>query len=367
MSGSSTAGPLAVTGIGMVTPVGADAMGSALAIQAGISRLAALDEFPPQAYWDRGGEELQATGAAARDMTSGLIGVNRLVTLATPALMEAMGQAQINVDGTGITLLQAIPSAKRPQRDDRIEELFSRRLERRCGLAMGQLNCRFVDEGHAGIVAALRLAADLLTQDRTQQVVIGGVDSLVEPATLHWLEEMGRLKAGKRVDGFCPGEAAGYLVVEPAEQAKRQGKTILAFLSGFALATEPNTIWSKRPSVGKGLVEAIRQTIGPLREKGGGIRVVIGDLNGERYRALEWSYAEIRAFAGFDVERKVWHPADCIGDTGSASGAVSLIYGIASMLAGLPDSEMMLVFSSADDGQRGSVLVLNQAPASFAA
>ena len=108
--------PLAVTGMGMVTPVGDDAMSSTLAIQAGVSRLAALDEFPPQAYWDEGAEELQATGATVREKTAGLLGVNRLVALAVPALKEAVGQAQINMkESPELVLLQTVPlSAKRP-------------------------------------------------------------------------------------------------------------------------------------------------------------------------------------------------------------------------------------------------------------
>ena len=128
----------------------------------------------------------------------------------------------------------------------------------------------------------------------------------------------------------------------------------------MSLASEQNPIGSKRPPIGLGLAEAILGTIGSLEEQAGRIRHVIGDLNGERYRAIEWSYAEMRAFANYDAERLVWFHADCIGDTGCASGGVSLIYALASLRAGLVQAEPILVFSSADDGQRASVMVSSQ-------
>jgi len=43
------------------------------------------------------------------------------------------------------------------------------------------------------------------------------------------------------------------------------------------------------------------------------------DLNGERYRSTEYTYALLRTEELF-VKTRVGHPADCWGDVGAASG-----------------------------------------------
>jgi 3-oxoacyl-[acyl-carrier-protein] synthase-1 len=349
---------LAVTGVGLVTPVDPDAAASVLALNAGLPGLAELDEFPPQAYWDADAVGVEAVGGSAREVAGGHLGTERLVRLAAPALTQALEQAGLSPAGAPLPLWQTLPSSARPGRDDRLETLFPGRLERRCGIPPRRLNCKLIlDKGHASGIALLTQAAQALKTGAAAQALIGSVDSLVEPPTLLWLEERGRLKASARIDGLMPGEAAGYLVLEKPEQASRRGKQPMALVSNWALTEEPATIWSKRPCTGQGLAEAIGKTIAPLGPRAAEIGLVVCDLNGERYRAVEWSYADIKTLAPLGQEPRLWHPADCIGDTGCASGLVSLVCAILALQLALAGTKRALVWSSADEGARGSVLV----------
>jgi hypothetical protein len=140
-----------------VTPVGADSVSSCLALQAGLARLAALDELTPEAYRDDHAVELEATGASARDVTVGHLGVDRLTRMAAPALREVLSQRKPAPAASpeAIVLLQVVAPACRAGRDDRLEQLFARRLERLCVVPGGGLDCRFVYGGHTGALAAL--------------------------------------------------------------------------------------------------------------------------------------------------------------------------------------------------------------------
>ena len=86
------------------------------------------------------------------------------------------------------------------------------------------------------------------------------------------------------------------------------------------------------------------------------VDTVVCDLNGESYRAREWSFASLRA--GFPETLRLLHPADCLGDVGVAAGA--LLLGLASSLlreAG-GTGKRYLVFAGAETGERAAAVLV---------
>jgi 3-oxoacyl-[acyl-carrier-protein] synthase-1 len=85
--------------------------------------------------------------------------------------------------------------------------------------------------------------------------------------------------------------------------------------------------------------------------------VVLCDLNGESYRATEWSYAMARTFRDGQAVPPLVHPADCLGDVGAATGGVLLALAAAAMKKGLAPWKTALVWCSSDNGERAACAV----------
>ena len=86
----------------------------------------------------------------------------------------------------------------------------------------------------------------------------------------------------------------------------------------------------------------------------------ISDLNGETYRAHEWGGVLVRlkeTQGNLLDSLQHWCPALGFGDTGAASGAVSVCVANAAFERGYAPALDAVILSAADDGQR-SVMCL---------
>ena len=86
----------------------------------------------------------------------------------------------------------------------------------------------------------------------------------------------------------------------------------------------------------------------------------ICDLNGESFRSKEWVYAYLRTGRKHRDPLEIWHPADCYGDVGAASGTVLAGIAIAAWQRNYARGQQALVWTSSDDEYRSAVLL--QAP-----
>ena len=151
--------------------------------------------------------------------------------------------------------------------------------------------------------------------------MIVGVGSLFDPETLTALDTAGRLKSEQNPDGFIPGECATAVLLERWPEAEKRGATPFAIVQGMGIGREPQSIASGEPSTGQGLCQAIEHACA-VAGASTGADWAVSDLNGESYRAREWGLVQGRLPALLNGMRTVWHPADCIGDVGAATGGL---------------------------------------------
>ena len=78
---------------------------------------------------------------------------------------------------------------------------------------------------------------------------------------------------------------------------------------------------------------------------------------------MEWGLTVVRALGdlrrpngGPDVD-EVWHPADCIGDCGAASGTLDAVWAIEAMRKGSANSDRALVWGASDGRLRAAVIL----------
>jgi 3-oxoacyl-[acyl-carrier-protein] synthase I len=346
-------GATAVTGIGMTTPVGLTAAQSCAALRAGISALAELEYYVLE---EDGFPEGPLSACAIRDLTDGYLGLGRWTRLAASALTDLVAAARLSpADLASAGLYLALPPLTRGGVDPQLVDLLPVRLAERVRASGLERRTRVYTDGHAAGARAIQDALADVQSGAVARALVCGVDSLVEPETLRFLAEKRRLRTPDQADGFLPGEAAACLVLESAHAAVTRGARPLATVDSASIALEPVTIWADAPSAGTGLSDAARSALEQLADRGKDTRLVVCDLNGESYRAREFGNTAARVFGDMPAKWAVWHPADCIGDTGSAAFIVSACVGVQALAKGYAKSDRVMVLGSSDDGLRGAV------------
>ncbi|MCY1080755.1 beta-ketoacyl synthase N-terminal-like domain-containing protein [Archangium lansingense] len=352
MTGGPQGGAVPVTGIGMVTSVGFGAYPACAAIRAGIVRMNELDKS--QRIADRPSWKPPLIGSPLKGLTDGYFGMGRWTRMTVDGLRDLMVNARLGgqeFEQLGIYL--GLPSGGGISQERR--QQLAARIAQWLQLPGLQSRIRIYSEGHASALKALQDALTQLQQGRFTQAVIGGVDSLVERERLTQLWTEGRLKTDENAVGLIPGEAAAFFLVESPVQARRRKAEVLAWLEAPSVAHEPVSPASGQPCNGLGLGRAISTTLVGLTDRGAHTGLILSDLNGELYRAEEFSKMVPRALQHLQQPWRLWHPADCIGDTGAASSAISVCVGARALARGYAGTDNVLVCASSDEGLRGSV------------
>jgi 3-oxoacyl-[acyl-carrier-protein] synthase-1 len=354
--------PLTIAGMGAVTPVGLSAPATCSALRAGIARMNLLEG------WSDGGPLPEPPFAAGRVPLEWLQpdfpyawpghekmklpepqphllvapGAERLLELAIPAAEEAWGRAgYAGQRGPGVGLYLGLDES---DEGTPVAEAIAGALGVRFELVRRD---RF---GRAAGLAALHRAARHLRDDRVRVAIVGGVDSLLRRGPVARLLEQGRLKHDEMPHGVIPGEAAAFVVLQ-ADAGR--GRVSLE----YSAVAEEETARTGEPCRGVGLTRVLRETGAKLPE----YPHVVCDLNGERYRHMEWGLASVRALGkvgkrpGGPAETDLRHPADCIGDAGAASGLVNVVWAATAIRKGYARSDRALVWGASDGVLRAAV------------
>jgi len=203
---------------------------------------------------------------------------------------------------------------------------------------------RFVlARGHAAGGIALQRAAALLEAGEAQEAFIVGLDAHGERATLERFSLAGVLKSRRSPSGFTPGEAAAVLCVRRAAEGAMGVR-----VAGIGVDEESET-----PSTARGLTSAISQSIASWGGAARSITTTAIDLNGERDRAKEWTFAATRTLWRDRATPVLLHPAGNLGDVGAAS--IPLLIGLLAR-GGMRPGPALAVASSRDGLRAGVVL-----------
>lgn len=339
---------LAIIGCGARTPLGFNRRSSAAAVRAGISRIA---EHP--FLIDRFGEPMKVTRDAGLDPQ--LAGLDRLLALAIPAAREAL-EPLAAVAGAPKISVVVCTGEERPGQDRHICAALANALCDDLGssIRIGQRLHRM--SGHAGGIAALDTAGRLIAKGDADMVLAGGVDSYLCRDTLEWLDDNEQLHSEGNIYGFCPGEAAGFVLVTRADSAQRLGLTPLLSLVSTGSGIEKNLIRTEDICLGEGLSTAFRNAAASLLEAQRVDRIIC-DMNGERYRGNEYGFAVLKTSMLFKNAAAFEAPADCWGDVGAASGPLYVSLVAAAGERGYAKGPLSLIWASSEGGQRAAAIL----------
>jgi beta-ketoacyl-acyl-carrier-protein synthase II len=300
---------VAITGLGLVTPLGNDVAATWDALLAGRSGVSAITSFDASGFPVRIAAEVKGfdPGAIIEDRKL-LKFANRYHGFALVAAEEALRDAGIRPNEDSATSwgcvvgsgtmgvefheLAAVHRHCAPDGHLSMERLFAAdavadavadpiafcRSQTSAGL--GVLLRRFGMRGYASSVhtacasggQAVGLAMKLIRRGTAECVLAGGFDSMINPIGLAGFCLLGALspdnetpeRASRPFDatrnGFVLGEGAGFLVLEEWAAARQRGARIYAELAGDGNSLSSYRITDSHPS-GDGPIQAMRQAL----------------------------------------------------------------------------------------------------------
>ncbi len=350
---------IVVTGIGMRTPAGNDAVQTASAVRAGVNRFS---------RWEAVGvtfdDEAGVIASFLPDDLGDLAWVEKAEELTPAPIHEALWQAKLydlvearlSQPRARVAAYVATPYPDRPGVSEEAYRLFALQAREHCIAPAKADEVHLVPGEHVAGLLALARAADDLRAGKVDFAVVGAADSLLHSELLSSLAAEGRLKTPLRPSGLIPGEAAVVLVLERARDAARRGAPALGRLGAVAVDREETPLGPDQPIRAEG---ASRAVMAALEQNGGPARLhrAIVDLTGERWRALEWALVETRCLGELPAGWQLWHPADCLGDLGAAAGLANVALTLRAFARGYGGAGGVLVSAAAARGERAATCV----------
>ena len=334
-------GPIGVSCLSLVCPVGFTPEGATAALRAG------LDGFTDLPYADSAGEPI--VGALVPGLPADLRGRARLVELLAVAVERAGPRLPGGLAAADLPLILCTrePGPAGPDVEGVLSEAEARlRVRfRRDGSAR-------VARGPVGAFEAVAQARRLLNDRRTEACLVAAVDTHMDARVLHGLDESRRLKTAVHTDGVIPGEAACVALV-----SRRAMTPTWLPVRGLGFAEETATVLNDEPLLGKGLASAVRAA---LDEAGLTLYEVdfrLSDVAGESYAFEELVLAQLRLTRRPRQSQELWHPADRVGDCGAAAGLIQLCWAEQALARGYAPGRVALAHGSAATGARAAAVL----------
>lgn len=345
---------LYIAGMGMITPVGANAPMTAALIDAKMSAYAETDYIGQDgqpvimaAVPDLVFQEVEAEiGEGDKFNTRH----DRVIKMAIIAIREACAQRTTKQP---VPLVLAMPHG---QADEEGLTPLIQNLERNCKPWINTEQTRRIHSGRAAGIEAIDFVFRYLLDSPHEFFLIGGSDSYQDYARLGPLADRERLLVVGAQDGFAPGEAAGFLLLtrSPKLALAREGNIVALHPPG--IAEEPGHLYSEETYRGDGLDQAFKQALTNYNNPQQKIHRIYSSMNGEQHWAKEYGVAFIRNKDHFHEQVEIEHPAEYYGDIGAATAPV-LIALAAEHLFNTAKATANLVYSSSDHAKRGTVVV----------
>lgn len=352
MNQNNNAKKLCVAGTGMITPLGGNTAMTIAAINAGISAYQSSSFFNKQ---DRPMSVTSVPDGALPPLHENLKQLplssreKRLIRLATPALQEVL---RFYPSEDPLPLFLAGPEPIYSNVKATTAKLITQ-IKIQAGANLDLLNSRYFAAGRAGLIDAIDLAFRYFSATNAAYVLVGGVDSYLDTATLGSLDAEDRVLAENVPDAFAPGEGASFLLLRnPSFNSDAAQQEAVLFEPG--IATEQGHRYSDAPYLGEGLANAFKMAI----ENGSGekISAIFSTMNGENFFAKEFGVATIRNQPALHEKCKHEHPVDCFGDMGAATAAVLIALAQHRLLKS-KNTMQNLVYCSSDMAGRGAICI----------
>lgn len=334
-----SAQPLAVLRTGLVTSVGLTAPAACAAIRAGLAN-------PTETrFKDSAGGWLMCHSVA---LPRPWRGIEKLARMAAMAIEEALVDTP-RQEWERIPLLICVAERTRPGREDGIEDELLNRIYALLELSLAP-DSLVVPYGRVGAAVALLRARQSVYENKAPAALIVGADSLLSWPTLRELDARRRLLTQANSNGVIAGEGAGAVLVG------RPTASPQLLIEGIGFGTEACHIDTDEPLRAEGLTHAIKNALGDARREMHDLDFRITDIGGEQYYFKEAALALSRTLRQRKAEFDIWHPAECVGEAGSAIGPTLLAVADCACRKAYAAGPGILIHLANDAGQRAALV-----------
>lgn len=338
--------PIYIMGGGAVTPAGLNARQTLAAIRASLSA------FERRTLTDPFGED-QTVSRIPSHYSLRLTENVWLTSMAARAVGEALEKGGVSAGASALLLVT--PEAFRDHLafSEIPASQFLAGLQDNLGERFHP-SSRVFDGGAAACIGLLDRAADLLATPGVEQVLLGGVDSLVNDKDISRLMAANRLKAEDNAQGLVPGEGAAVVCLR---RSPGRGLAAQCAIHGVGAAMEENSVLSENNSQGRALVAACRTAIEDKGPTESDIKFIVGNDNGERYSAWETLIGRARFYRTRRETFPMAYPAMTIGDIGAGAGALTLLIAADSFAKAYAPGRVAMCEAASEAGMRAAALV----------
>jgi 3-oxoacyl-[acyl-carrier-protein] synthase II len=347
---------IAITGLGCVTALGADALSTWEALHTGRSARGPLTAIVVDGCRVTEGAEASLPSWPSWPEKR-LRRLSRSTRLALPAVRQALSQARLldandrcllprlemAVSTTacgmekGEEFLRALWSKNRAGQSSRVAQYQSQ-------AQIGTIHDTFGFDGPVMTVAnacagggnAIGHAADLIRSGMTDIVLAGGYEALSELvfAGFDGLQSLAPeacrpFDRGRR--GLTLGEGAAFLVLENADRARARGANILGYLAGYGQTTDTHHLTQPAPD-GAPLERAMRRALEQGRTKASQVGYVNAHGTGTPFNDGAEAQAFHRVFGA--GQTKLSSTKAALGHTLGAAGAIEAVLCLLALQSG---------------------------------
>jgi len=363
---------LIISSLGMISSVGHDVINACAAIRAGFSRPALIDYY--SLLDEKLHEPIALVGFPVQMCTEGFCAQAAWLRLAISCMHDLLHYGnlpgktdKIFWERTG--LVGALPhvSGDRFHEDEKIDPAYLKEavlntLLESMSLSLRDENVSALSVGHAGTVYAVSEAQKMIEEHGLDRVIVLAVDSYLDPLTLEWLGAHERLKSDDNPQGLVPGEAAAAFMIEKKSIAEARGARIEAVITAPACGVEVNHLFSDYVNNGRALSAVIKDTLARSNNGQPFTGIIIPDLNGENWRAMEYGSARAVLCDRISDDAFLITPCASLGDTGAASGSVAFCIAVRAFARHYLPDEQAMILSSSEYGAVGSVILKEYNP-----
>ncbi len=351
--------PVAVTGLGAITPLGADVAALTEGLLEGRSGVRLLDEPAFAELPARLAATVDATGRLERVEARTLDRVQQLALIAAREAWADAGSPEVAPERLAVVIGSGIGGALTILgQHDVLREHGPRRVSPHLvpmlmpngpaatvGLALGaRAGVHTPVSACASGAEAIAMALEMLRSGRVDVVVAGGAEACVHPLPMAGFAQMRALSTrhddpaaasrpyDKKRDGFVLGEGAGLLVLETEEHARARGARVHGRVAGAGLASDAHHVTAPDPS-GTGAARSITLALRDAGIDAG----ELGHINAHATSTPLGDLAEARAFASALGSHRppVTANKSCTGHLLGAAGAVEAVATVVALRDGV--------------------------------
>lgn len=350
----------------MVSSVGRDVRTSCASIRAGIMRASEISHFSTTDADTH--ESIPIAGCAVSPVTDGFGSVARWSILGQQAISDMITYGDLPFEDAEFwkktAVIFALPSLDEANFDfegvidsDNANSVFVAPFISQSGLSIPLKQCTLVSEDDTAVISACQKVEAVLAHDSIDRAIVLALDSLIDGHRLQWLDMQERVKTPDNPVGLMPGEAAAALLFESESAIAARGAKPLARVYSYGVAQEPNHFMTEEPNTGEGLTSSIKQALSAVNLTEPYTGVVMSDLNGEEWRAIEYSVARLNLTNKLlsQTISEVF-PAASIGDVGVATPACALCMLIESQQRKYAISQDAIILASSTLGKTAGML-----------